>query len=151
MDIKKCADCNLEKEIEHFYFSKNNNNKLRTVCKKCYSLRSAKWRKTLRSTQDGWARDVIIAIRARAKKNNIPFSITPKDIIIPEFCPIRNTKFVFSDRAHPDKPSVDRRYPHLGYVPNNIYVISARANMIKSDCTDPEVFKRMAEWLIQTQ
>lgn len=37
--------------------------------------------------------------------------------------------------------------PALGYVPGNIAVISHLANTIKSNCTDPEVFRRVARYL----
>ena len=48
---------------------------------------------------------------------------------------------------NPAMPSIDRIIPSLGYVPGNVAVISLAANRIKSDCTDPAVFRRVADWL----
>jgi len=37
----------------------------------------------------------------------------------------------------------------LGYVPGNIAVISHFANTMKQNCTDSEVFRRLADYLNQ--
>jgi hypothetical protein len=43
--------------------------------------------------------------------------------------------------------SLDRIDPVLGYVQGNIAVISHLANTLKNNCTDPQVFRRIAEYL----
>lgn len=82
-------------------------------------------------------------VKARAKANGTPFTIELSDIVIPEVCPVlgipikpQNGK---GQGFHPDSPSLDRIRPELGYVKGNVRVISARANLLKSDATSAEI------------
>jgi len=79
--------------------------------------------------------------KIRARKQNLPFTITEYDIVIPEFCPVlgipldTQTKRGFSDFA----ASIDKLIPALGYTPDNIVVVSWRANRIKHNATITEL------------
>ncbi len=76
----------------------------------------------------------------RAKKNNLEFSITIDDIIIPELCPIFLIKLITgSSKTIPQTPSLDRINPKIGYIKSNIWVISHRANKIKNDASVEEL------------
>ncbi len=82
--------------------------------------------------------------RYRAKKQHIPFEITPEDIIIPEKCPILNIPLKFkvgTDKggANLNSPSVDKIIPELGYIKGNVRVISFRANVLKNNATIKEL------------
>lgn len=72
--------------------------------------------------------------RGRAKKQCLPFTIKVTDIKIPVLCPLlgepleRGTRSVYT-------ASVDQIVPGLGYTPANVWVISWRANQIKSNLT----------------
>jgi hypothetical protein len=88
------------------------------------------------------------AARHRALKQDIPFSITPDDIIIPSMCPVLGVPLL----KHEGKgggdysPSVDRFQPSLGYVRGNINVISKKANRIKNDGSVEEI-KAVVRWM----
>ncbi len=76
----------------------------------------------------------------RARKKGIEFSIKVTDIKIPLLCPILEIQLdrVWggvdqNNKNRANKPSLDRLDPRLGYTPENIIVISYRANMIKGD------------------
>lgn len=73
----------------------------------------------------------------RAREKNIPFNITISDIVIPEYCPVFGIKLEASERGKTrhNSPSLDKIIPELGYTPENIIVVSGKANMIKSDAT----------------
>jgi hypothetical protein len=73
------------------------------------------------------------AAKARAQKFDVPFDIIPTDIVIPEYCPVLGIKLFIHTGIGPRKnsPSLDRFIPALGYVKNNIAVISHRANTMK--------------------
>lgn len=79
--------------------------------------------------------------KKRAKTRNIPFDISPDDIVIPEICPVLGIKLSLNRGGgfKDSSPSVDRRIPALGYVKGNIRVISYRANAIKRDATLDEL------------
>ena len=76
----------------------------------------------------------------RAKKKGIPFTISIDDIIIPETCPLLNISLVStSDCNDPRNPSLDQIIPGKGYTPDNIQVISYRANVLKWDASLQEL------------
>lgn len=78
--------------------------------------------------------------RKRARRNNIPFDITPEDIIIPEYCPVLGIKLESQVGKRSDaSPSLDKIIPSLGYIVDNIEVISWRANCLKRDATFEEL------------
>lgn len=82
---------------------------------------------------------MLIAARARAKKNNIPFNISEEDLTIPEKCPVLNCKLEHNTgTVKGNSPSIDRIDPCKGYIKNNVRVISHRANTLKRDMTKEE-------------
>lgn len=80
--------------------------------------------------------------RARARRDDIPFTITVDDIVIPSHCPILGLPLFqrTGQRGGGDNsPSLDRIRNERGYVPGNIIVISNRANRLKSDASIKEL------------
>lgn len=78
----------------------------------------------------------------RAKKDGLEFNIETSDIIIPDVCPILGiTISTQNNCAKHNSPSLDRIDSGKGYVKNNVWVISWRANKIKSDATLEELEK----------
>lgn len=73
----------------------------------------------------------------RAFKKGLDFSIQLEDIKIPENCPLLNKKLIVGDKDH--TPSLDRIDSSRGYTPDNVWVISHRANQIKNDATLEEL------------
>ena len=78
----------------------------------------------------------------RAKQNNLPFNLSLEDIVIPKRCPVLDIEIrqlSVDDKPskgyYPNAPSLDRIIPELGYVKGNVRVISARANLLKSNAT----------------
>lgn len=71
--------------------------------------------------------------KVRANKYQVPFNITPLDIIIPTHCPILGIKlYSYKGKGpHDNSPSLDRCIPERGYVIGNINIISHKANTIK--------------------
>ena len=78
--------------------------------------------------------------KKRAKERGLPFDLTIEDLEVPEKCPILGLELkVGSDSSREISPSLDRIVPELGYVKDNVRVISHRANRIKSDATLEEL------------
>ena len=100
-------------------------------------------------TPEGWAKMRISALRSFAKREHLPFDLTTDDLLAAfpadGLCPYFKMPLVLGEGANPMNASVDKIIPAKGYVRGNIRVMSHRANTIKNDCTDPEVFRRIAD------
>jgi hypothetical protein len=85
--------------------------------------------------------------RIRARKLGLPFDILPSDVVIPEVCPLLEIKIqVQKGTSSGNSPTLDKIIPHLGYVKGNVWVISKKANQIKTNATFSELktfFKNM--------
>lgn len=69
------------------------------------------------------------------------------DIIIPETCPLLGIKIITGSRqVKNNSPTLDRKDSAKGYVRSNIWVISWRANRIKSDATLDELKLLIKNW-----
>lgn len=77
---------------------------------------------------------ILAKVRSRARHAGIPFALSKEHIIIPEICPVLGIPLVLGGRTD-GSISVDRRDNKKGYVPGNVFIISMRANRIKSDST----------------
>ncbi len=87
-------------------------------------------------------RIMVIAAKKTAKSRGLPFDLTYKDIVIPEFCPVLGVKLERGMKSRTDaSPSLDRIIPENGYVRGNIIVVSWRANFLKSDGSVDELRK----------
>jgi hypothetical protein len=84
---------------------------------------------------------LLIAIKARCKKNGTPFSITAEDLILPTHCPILNIELQVGGKLRDNSPSVDKIIPSLGYIPGNVAIISMKANRMKSDSSVEDLRK----------
>lgn len=101
-------------------------------------------------------RVMIKGARDRARVHKVPINITAKDIRgcfpLDGCCPITRQLFEKGKgKCGPQSMSLDRIIPELGYVSGNIAIISHLANTIKQNCTDPEVFRRLALYLESAQ
>lgn len=90
---------------------------------------------------------MIARARQRARDKNLPFDIDHEYIrsIVPSHCPVFGTKLEWScrrsdvNRALPNSPSLDRIDPSRGYVKGNVWIISNKANTIKSNASHEEL------------
>jgi len=80
--------------------------------------------------------------KARAKKKGLAFDITKEDLYIPEKCPILGIEISYKNKVTSDNsPSLDRKDSSVGYVKGNVWIVSNRANTIKSSGTAEEHLK----------
>lgn len=92
-------------------------------------------------------KNILIAAKARAKKQHVPFDICEDDFIIPDVCPVLGIPIKQADgRANENSPSLDKIIPSLGYVKGNVAIISQRANWIKRDASVEEI-EMLLNWL----
>lgn len=85
--------------------------------------------------------------RQVAKRRGIPFTVKFDEIEQPTHCPIFGVELNYGwsgpNRRDPNKATFDKLIPELGYVPGNVFVISWRANKLKSDMSLVELEKIM--------
>lgn len=140
-----CRDCGKEKNIEEFRYNRD----LYWRCAPCRRRRNTesvksgkpykKWVERLR-TKEGRAWGMLQNAKSRARRYGTSLSIGVEDISIPKYCPLLGIRLNLGNRScRPDSPTLDCIIPSLGYVPGNVWVISHRANTIKSDASVEEI------------
>ena len=82
--------------------------------------------------------------KTRAKEKGWEFTLELEDIVIPERCPVFDREFVYGDKDW--ACSIDRIDATRGYTPDNIALISNRANMLKNNATTEELLK-VVSWM----
>jgi hypothetical protein len=105
-----------------------------------------------RVSQCGHARGVIhgfsktkeysmwLTAKARAHEKNMVFTLQPSDIFIPTRCPLLGIKLALNNKkTSQDSPSIDRINSRKGYTQDNIWVVSQKANQIKSNASLTEL------------
>jgi hypothetical protein len=96
------------------------------------------------------AKAVIRGADDRARRKGVPFNIKLHHVyevlLNSNECPILGVPMTWHDGKNydPFSRTLDRINPDLGYTPDNIWIISMRANQIKSDASLPELIKAMA-------
>jgi hypothetical protein len=85
-------------------------------------------------------RKLFYGAKRRAVEKGLVFEITPEDIVIPERCPVLGIRLkaavgcgTVSVARLESSPTLDRIDNTKGYTPDNIAVISLRANNLKRD------------------
>ena len=96
--------------------------------------------------RDNPKRQMIVNARARSRRSGLEFRISEDDIVIPEVCPVLGIPLVVGRHKQPsdNSPSLDRMDNLRGYTPDNVCVISWRANSLKGNATVEEVEKILA-------
>lgn len=100
-------------------------------------------RKIAELRADNYERYMLQNVKTNAKRTGRLFALTEADIVIPDVCPVlgiplrRNCTKDDRDSA----PSVDRIDNDRGYTPDNVVVVSMRANQLKGTATVEELEK----------
>lgn len=117
-----------------------------TVSCGCYKLERTREANTIHGMTSGRScpdRRYSMWQKAKQRANEdkyYPFDLEPTDIVIPDECPLLGIPLsTKNSKMLPNSPTLDKINPELGYVKGNIWVISARANTIKSDASLEEL------------
>ncbi len=130
---KVCTKCGVEKEINRTNFSTREGGKFRADCRECYNK--------FRRENLTYAKHHIIAhAKRRAKNKNLKFNLK-NNLYFPSICPILNIKLKNGTEEWYNSPTIDRIDNTKGYTMDNVLVISALANTIKSSATPIEILK----------
>ena len=136
---KKCREKRAEKRAKaQKRYQDKNKEKSRERQKRYYQENKKKIGKNL--NHNIYVKSLVRSAKCRAKKSGIPFNITPDDVVIPELCPYLGIPLTKGEGVfHANSPSLDRVLPTLGYVKENVRVISYKANSMKRDATTEEL------------
>lgn len=158
---KICTNCNRELPYEAFNKDKSRSDGRRNRCRECdaayfrekykdpewkkaHSERAKQYRTRLKSEDPIklWAKDALANAKQRARKGNFIFSLSMSDLIerVVPTCPLLGLPLVYSgDDLRSNAATLDKKYPDRGYTPDNIGIISHRANRLKSDSSIEEL------------
>lgn len=153
-NTRKCRKCNTWKDLSEFstrITKRHTNIQYREVCKKCSVSKVSKskytepdYRKALRIADP--RKTMLMAARKRALEKGLECTITLNDIIIPKVCPLLDipifvctTEVTGKQGPCDNSPSLDRIDNSKGYTPENVIVISFRANSLKRDASIAEL------------
>ena len=138
---KRCPTCGTVQNANQFSKCRSTKDGLDSQCLQC----RAKYKQANPVlVQTG---KMLTNARARAIKKGLIFDIDHNYIrsIIPSHCPILGMPLEWSSQrgngrvALPNSPSLDRIDPSKGYVKGNVWIISSKANRIKSDASHEEL------------
>ena len=114
------------------------------ICKECQNKKNVDWRNNLSDAEYLWK-----LAKQRARKKEREFTITVADVeaVLTDTCSILNIPIYRHPHqtggAHqniqPDSMSLDRIDASKGYTPDNIRIISWRANELLKDATIEEL------------
>lgn len=76
--------------------------------------------------------------RWRARDGGFECDITFEDVPIPATCPLLGIPIISQKRSD-NNPSIDRILPEKGYIKGNVWIVSHRANRLKSDASFKEL------------
>ena len=152
--LKKCSKCKEDKPGDAFWRSKATYDGLSTQCRECRKVRVNAYRRNnydkYVAARNSWhdaniERIMLLNARRRAKRKNLPITITVEDIRIPENCPVSSCGRLLipserrkpgeKGRNSPSSPSLDMWNPALGYIPGNVWVICLYCNSRKQNMT----------------
>jgi hypothetical protein len=155
--VKQCTSCLSTKELDQFKTDNRLTSKRGSVCIECNKTKALRYyserclssdfkRKHANNEISRRNRNKAKALwsfaKRRAKLKGIEFSITPEDIIVPNLCPIFGIELNFGTKIEwESSPSLDRINPNLGYIKDNIKVISWKANRLKTNASVEELEK----------
>ncbi len=152
--LSPCSSCSRLLPIIDFYLKKSGGNKdirglSRTnLCPEC---------NTRKYSQKDSRLKLLYGARARALESGRELTITKEDISIPAECPVLGIRLeestgkgkVYGEEVY-NSPSLDRVNNAIGYTPDNICVMSYRANTLKKD-GDLDDFLPILAYMIEAE
>lgn len=148
---KYCSGCGERKLFTQFSKNKSMKDGYANWCKACLKSLWQRPENLLRRKERrliNYANTLYTETKSRARLSNIQFNLDKSDITIPDLCPVLGIplEVTLNGRTN-NTPTIDKIIPSKGYVKGNVKVVSWLANLIKRDCTDPEVFEKIALYL----
>ena len=132
--IKACNKCKVEKPYTIEYFPTRGKGTLRGECRDCYN----QWR---RDSPKYAKTSIISECRRRAAEKNREFSLDKDELEFPKVCPVLNIELKHGRDDWQNSPNIDRIDNNKGYTMDNVIVVSALANTIKTSANPNQIIK----------
>ena len=150
--VRKCASCEKEKDISNFHTDKSHPSGLQSSCKPCQTEKTKKCTSTLNGFIKKIYKDMYHNAKKRSKKLEIELTIEDiHELYIKQngLCAISGLKLTHETYSYKDKEhiinrlniSIDRINSNLGYTKDNIQLVTAIVNRMKTDLPDNEFIK----------
>ena len=155
-----CKGCDQELPKEFFAVDKERATGRRYKCRACSAAEFKRWQQTagyakrlakgveqraaLKQTDPRrrWAVMALHNAKKRAKQRGLPFSLTLDWLLdaAGDVCPLLGTTMNYANTTSlGDSPAIDRIDSNIGYAPDNCWVVSMKANRIKTNATVEEI------------
>ena len=152
---KQCSKCGKELRLTLFSKNKAKHDGFSSVCKECIKEYETANPITPQT------RHMVTKARSRAQAKQLEFNLDNEYVrsLVITHCPILGIPLEWScnrgsgNFTMAGSPSLDRIDPTKGYVKGNVWIISHRANRIKSDATHEElklVAKAVGEAIVES-
>ena len=150
--IRKCACCEIEKDISEYHSDKSSPTGLQTYCKDCQTQKTKKCTSTLNGFIKKIYKDMYHNAEKRAKELKIELTIEDIHELYNKqkgLCAISGLQMTHETYAFKDKEhiinrlniSIDRINSSLGYTKDNVQLLAAIVNRMKTDLPDSEFIK----------
>lgn len=140
--MKQCRSCGVQKPLSEFYRKGTGRTAHCIECTKV-KVRTEEYRIYQRYYQKKNTtveQSMLNRSKSRAKKKGFEHDIALEDIVIPDKCPLLGIPLIKGENSvHDNSPTLDRIDSTKGYVKGNVWVISYKANTIKSNATPEEL------------
>lgn len=140
MTHKLCKFCNEDFLVEHAnqkFCCEMCRVEARRVYKLDYYQRKEVKARMRNSAADWRSRNYVQSrlntIKNKSKEIGVEFNLAVEDIVVPTHCPALGLELDGHDSNH--TWTIDRLIPELGYIPENIRIISGQANRLKNNST----------------
>ena len=149
-ETKTCKDCREAKPVTE-YWGNGSKAGYQSRCKPCHLQYTAEWKK--RNMLERPFSEIHSRKKNGAKSRSIQYDLSPEYLENVwnqqgGKCAVLGIDLdLKGNTAHDHKATIDRIVPSLGYTHGNIKWVSWLANRVKNDCTDPEVFIKVAEYV----
>lgn len=134
INTKICTRCHVEKPATRKYFPTREKGILRADCRVCYN----EWR---RESPKYAKTSMISECKRRATEKNREFSLDKDELEFPKMCPVLNLELKHGRDDWQNSPNIDRIDNNKGYTMDNVIVVSALANTIKTSATPDQIIK----------
>lgn len=150
-ETKACSFCREEKPFPEFYKSSTTRDGYQYNCKICSCILGTKYKRA-RQQKDPF-KEAHVRKRNACNIQSIRYELTPEylknmwDEQDGKCAALGLDIDLLAPRKSDHKATIDRIVPSMGYTQGNVKWVSLLANRVKTNCTDPEVFIKVAEYV----